>query len=92
VRTTYLISHYDARRLGLRSRRNRTHQPFVIARVRTRAIRGRRIVTARLNPRPAFALRRSNLRISVQVVTVVRTRDGEQRNGYRRIVIPANAR
>jgi hypothetical protein len=92
VRATYMISHYDARRLGLRPRTNHTRNPFVIARVHTRPIRGTRIVTAPIGPRPAFALRQADFRVAVHVVTVVRTRDGQQRAGQRRIVIPVNAR
>jgi hypothetical protein len=90
VRTTYLISHYDAQRMRLRPRTNYTHRPFVIARVRTRAIRGNRIVTAPVNARPAFAIRRAHRRIAVQVLSVVRTPKGQIRRSSRRLVLPAN--
>lgn len=92
VRTTYMISHYDARRLGLRPRSNRTHQPFILARVRTRAIRGTRIVTAPVNERPAYAIRHAKFRIAVNVLTVVRSRKGYVRRHYRRIVLPVGTR
>ncbi len=92
VRTTYVISHYDARRLGLRPRTNRTHNPFVIARVRTRAIRGRRVVSAPINRRPAWAIRKFGQRLAVTQISVIRTRDGKVRHSYRRIVLPAMVR
>ena len=92
VRMTYLISHYDARRLGLRPRTNRTHNPFVIARVRTRPIRGTRIVSAPMNRRPAWAIRHYGRRLAVYQVSVIRTRDGQVRRSHRRIVLPAMVR
>jgi hypothetical protein len=92
VRTDYFISHYDARVLGLRPHSATTREPFLIARVRTRPIRGSRIVTARINPRPAWALARTNRRIAVQVVSLVRTGDGRRHSEQRRIVLPPLSR
>jgi hypothetical protein len=91
VRTTYMISHYDARAMRLRPVTNYTHRPFVIARVRTRAIRGSRIVTAPVNARPAFAIKRANRRVAVHVLSVIRTADGKVRRGSSRLVLPADA-
>jgi hypothetical protein len=92
VRSTWLINHVDARRLGLRPSRSITREPFIIARVRTRPIRGTRIITARISDRAVYAIRRRGARLAVQVQTVVRTRSGQQRTSYRRIVLPARVR
>ncbi len=87
-----MVSHYTAKLLGLRPRRSTTHEPFVIGKVRTRAIQGRRLVTVDIRKRPRFAIARYGKRVEVLVVTHVRTTDGTTRSVYRRIVIPAAAR
>jgi hypothetical protein len=89
VRTTYMVSHYTAKLLGLRPRRSPTHEPFVIGAARTRAIQGRRLVTVDIRTRPRFAIARYGKRVEVIVVTQVRTADGTTRTIYRRIVLPA---
>ncbi len=92
VRTTYLVSHYTAKLLGLRARRSTTREPFVIGRVRTRAIRGSRYVTVPIRTRPRFAIARYGKRVEVLVVTHVRALDGTTRSSYRRLVLPARVR
>lgn len=92
VRSTYLVTHYTARLLGLRPSTSTTHEPFVIGKVRTRAIQGRRIVTVAMRSRPRFAIARYGKRVEVFVVTHVRTSDGTTRSLYRRIVLPATVR
>ncbi len=92
VRTTYMVSHYTAKLLGLRPRTSPTREPFVIAKVRTRALTGRRVVTARIAPRPRFAIARYPGRVEVMVVTHVRTKSGAVRRSWRRIVLPSKVR
>ena len=89
VRSTYLVSHYTARLLGLRPSTSTSHDPFVIGTARTRAIQGRRLVTVDVRTRPRFAIARYGKRVEVLVVTHVRTSDGTTRSAYRRIVLPA---
>ncbi|MCW2921619.1 MAG: Cna protein B-type protein [Thermoleophilia bacterium] len=92
VRTTYLVSHYTARLLGLRPATSTSHDPFVIGAARTRAVQGRRLVTVEIRQRPRFAIARYGKRVEVLVVTHVRTSDGTTRSVYRRIVLPATVR
>lgn len=92
VRTTYLVSHYMAKLLGLRPRRSTTREPFVIGTARTRAIQGRRLVTVDIRTRPRYAIARYGQRVEVLVVTHVRALDGTTRSSYRRIVLPATVR
>ena len=89
VRTTYLVSAFTAKRLGLRPASSTSREWFVIGKVRTRAIRGTRTVTVDIGRRPRYAIARADHRVEVIVVTHIRTVGGVQRSLSRRVVLPA---